>query len=256
MKGNSSKDSSNMTLYKILTEKTDEKNMYCQPEWPAFDSNNTPCPREAGAACEPFCIFDVAADPSERHDLSKTPEGATVAKMLSARLQEISTTIWETSGHGYLGNYTNCTTNDAYKAAHEGFLGPLCTLCTNASSSQCQGGGPSPSPSPPSPSPGPFKPTNLTNCTYITGGIRPPHLIQKRFASSKEACCSLCGLNANCVASVFQIQNERHECHMHAIQKGAHVDTSQHNSSICVTGRAPPPHSADENGLKNDNLVA
>ena len=50
-----------------------------------------------------------------------------------------------------MGNYTNCTTLEAYKAAHGGFLGPLCELCTDPSSPACAQPPPPPSPSPPSP---------------------------------------------------------------------------------------------------------
>ena len=51
-------------------------------------------------------------------------------------------TKFSTGDAGFHGNYTECTDIDSYKAAHGGFLGPLCQLCTKPGG--C--GGPPPPP--------------------------------------------------------------------------------------------------------------
>merc|ERR1712224_580497 len=112
--------------YKIVTENAGGKNFWAGPQWPAFDSNNSGCPEEHGNACTP-CIFDIFKDPSERNDLAKTDKGKQLLKSLTARLSEIKATAFSTSKVAYAGNETNCITNDEYTAAHNGFLGPLCS---------------------------------------------------------------------------------------------------------------------------------
>ena len=130
---------------KIVTEKAGGKNFFTSPEYPAYDSNNSAVPKEMGAACEPYCIFDVLEDPEERHDLADTARGKALAGPLQARLAELAATHFETGDTGFLGNYTNCTSVSAYKAAHRGFLGPLCYLgngpAPNASRYALQHGG-------------------------------------------------------------------------------------------------------------------
>eukprot|EP00937_MAST-01D_sp_MAST-1D-sp2_P002840 g2840.t1 len=54
------------------------KNIWMTPDYPAFDANNSKSPVEIGPACKPYCIFNLSADPQERHDLSDTPEGHAV----------------------------------------------------------------------------------------------------------------------------------------------------------------------------------
>lgn len=112
--------------HKIVTEKADNKNFWAGPEWPAYDSNNTKTPKELGGECKP-CIFDIFADPNERNDLSGTDLGVQLQANLSARLKEIKATTFSTADADFKGNFSKCITNDAYMAAHGGFVGPLCT---------------------------------------------------------------------------------------------------------------------------------
>ena len=135
--------------HKIVTEKGGGRNFYTARDWPAFDGNGSAVPKEPAPACTPFCIFDVENDPNERHDLAGTPAGAALAATLQPRLAALAATHWETGDHAYLGEYTNCTTMAAYKASHQGFLGPVCYPCLNP---PC-GGAPTPAPAPPTPPP-------------------------------------------------------------------------------------------------------
>lgn len=98
-----------------------------------------------GFECNP-CIFDVEADKSERTDLLKSGSAKAKALLtqLSTLLDAVVATAWETAKAGYYGNYTDCISMDEYKQKNNGFLGPLCTLCT---SPPCHG--PSPGPAPP-----------------------------------------------------------------------------------------------------------
>ena len=107
-----------------------------------------------GFECNP-CIFDVEADKSERTDLLKSGSAKAKALLtqLSALLDAVVATAWETATAAYYGNYTDCISMDEYKEKNQGFLGPLCTLCTSPPCSHP----PSP-PSPPGPSPGPGPP--------------------------------------------------------------------------------------------------
>lgn len=104
-----------------------------------------------GFTCNP-CIFDVEADKSERTDLLKSGSAKAKALLtqLSALLDAVVATAWETATAAYYGNYTNCISMDEYKEKNDGFLGPLCTLCTSPPCSH--------PPSPPGPSPGPAPP--------------------------------------------------------------------------------------------------
>ena len=61
---------------------------------------------------------------------------------LTGLLAKAYATKFSTGDAAFHGNYTDCTTIDAYKADHGGFLGPLCQLCTNPAG--C--GGPPPPP--------------------------------------------------------------------------------------------------------------
>ena len=122
------------------------RDLYTPKDWPAFDSNNSKVPPgKAAGKCEPFCIFDVFADPEERNDLAPTAAGKAIAATLQPRLAAIAATHWETADHGYVGEYTNCTTMDAYKAAHHGYLGPVCSACLDPPCSAT----PAPTPAPP-----------------------------------------------------------------------------------------------------------
>ena len=128
--------------YKILTETAGGKNKWVSEQWPAFNNGSHATAKE-GTGCSP-CIFDVDADTQERTDLvavggAKTKE---LLAELTGLLAKALATKFSTGDVAYYGNYTDCTTIDAYKAAHGGFLGPLCQLCTNPAG--C--GGPPPSP--------------------------------------------------------------------------------------------------------------
>ena len=171
---------------KIVTEQAGGRNFYTAPDWPAFDGNGSAVPKELGAACSPFCIFDVDTDPSERDDLAATVAGKAIAARLQPRLAAIAATHWETGDHAFLGDFTNCTTMDAFKAAHKGYLGPVCYPCLVPPCSPTPGPTPPPPPTPPPtprppqwqlqrngdasaclapPASSPRTPVYLTNCT-------------------------------------------------------------------------------------------
>lgn len=114
-----------MGHHKIVNEKASAQNFWAPPQWPTYDSNNSKVPKEVGGSCSP-CIFDIFQDPQERNDLAQTVEGKKLLKTLSSRLAEIKETAFSTAKAAFAGNDTNCTTNDAYKAANKGFVGPLC----------------------------------------------------------------------------------------------------------------------------------
>jgi len=84
---------------------------------------------EPGPACKP-CLFNLTADPEERHDLSGDPSFASELSTMQQRLAYWRGTAWESSKAAFAGPYTRCTTNDAFKASHRGFVGPLCTKPT------------------------------------------------------------------------------------------------------------------------------
>jgi arylsulfatase A-like enzyme len=84
---------------------------------------------ELGPKCE-LCLFNISADPQERHDLSGDPSFKQTLAAMQSRLAYWVGTKWDTSAANFFGPYTNCTTNQAFKAAHQGFVGPLCTKPT------------------------------------------------------------------------------------------------------------------------------
>ena len=166
------------------------KNIWMTPDYPAFDANNSKSPVEIGPACKPYCIFNLSADPQERHDLSDTPEGRAVAPALQARLTAIVKTSWETGDHAYLGKYTNCTSLAAYKSAHRGFLGPLCYECLTPPCTPTPPPTPPPTPTPPTPAPKPGMQLRLLSAKDNQTACLVPDKSAKRAPLALGACGS------------------------------------------------------------------
>ena len=83
-KGNSSSVNKTTPLYKIVVgvSKKAKNNFWTPPQFPFFDSNDSKTPTEKGQPCEPLCVFDVASDPTEHHDLYNTSTGAQIASQV------------------------------------------------------------------------------------------------------------------------------------------------------------------------------
>eukprot|EP01063_Lacrimia_lanifica_P028196 TRINITY_DN407_c0_g3_i2.p1 TRINITY_DN407_c0_g3~~TRINITY_DN407_c0_g3_i2.p1 ORF type:complete len:626 (+),score=175.51 TRINITY_DN407_c0_g3_i2:1385-3262(+) len=90
------------------------------PHWPT-SADHRPSTFDL-LECNDGCLFHVANDPSERHDLSRA-EPARFAAM-KARHAELVKTAYQTDGDF---GYTQCVTVAEYAAAHGGFGGPPCT---------------------------------------------------------------------------------------------------------------------------------
>ena len=74
-----------------------------------IDAHSSTCP-ESG------CLFDVASDPSEFHEVSaQNPE---VVKMLKGRMEEWRKTIWEVNHH------VDPLCAEAVRNRYGGFYGP------------------------------------------------------------------------------------------------------------------------------------
>lgn len=146
--------------FKVVHESAGGKNIWVGSEWPAYDNNGSSVGLSTkGPACSP-CLFNVVNDTEERHDLSAMPE---YASTLADLLDILNKTVpFQTGDDGYQGNYTNCTTVAAYKAAHADFLGPVCYPCAHP---PCT----SPTPPPPPPPPGPAKAGELLRS--MTSGL-------------------------------------------------------------------------------------
>eukprot|EP00041_Stephanoeca_diplocostata_P004895 m.52965 g.52965 ORF g.52965 m.52965 type:complete len:174 (-) comp15434_c0_seq13:379-900(-) len=115
---------------KIVFESAGGKNKWVEPQFPAFDNNGSTKGLETpGPRCNP-CLFDVVNDPREMHDLSQNASFQQVLGDLWLALNASVLTTFQTGDDGYDGGYTQCVTNDAYKATHGGFIGPLCTKPT------------------------------------------------------------------------------------------------------------------------------
>lgn len=187
------------------------------------------------AKCSPKepCLYNVGGgtdgDWTEHHNVAAA--NPAVASAMAARLAVLAKTVF-TNPNATAEYGAHCQDAKAVYRSYGGFYGPWCLVP------------PVPTPAPPQP-PGPFVPTKLANCTWVSGkGIRPSHRIAAGAASDKEACCGLCGLNANCVAATHQCYPDRAcECHLHAFQPDATL-AAQDNSTVCVTGRAPAPKAA------------
>mmetsp|Transcript_35990 Transcript_35990/g.94429 ORF Transcript_35990/g.94429 Transcript_35990/m.94429 type:complete len:654 (+) Transcript_35990:38-1999(+) len=141
--------------FKLVHESTGSKNIWVPPHWPAYDLNGSATGATRGTACNP-CLFNVVTDFREETNLAGLPQYAdTVAELM----QILNSTVpFQTGDDGYIGNYTNCTTNPEYKAAHDNFIGPLCYECTVE---------PCPPPPPP-PGPKPAAPTVMLR-SVVTG---------------------------------------------------------------------------------------
>ena len=72
------------------------------------------------ANCTTGCIFDILTDPSERHELSSTLEGAAAKARLLAALEEGEKTVIKTP---QVPDDPACCTAAAQN--HGGFLGPF-----------------------------------------------------------------------------------------------------------------------------------
>lgn len=106
-------------LWKYIAHQPQSRDgAWVTPEFP--DGNVT-----IGPACQP-CLFNLRADPEERHDLSQV-EPELVAR-LSAELG--NQTHFQTGTDHYVGEYTQCVSLQNFTAAHRGFLGPLCSKGT------------------------------------------------------------------------------------------------------------------------------
>jgi len=140
----------------IVNPGTEGKDFYTGPYWPAYSSNGSKAVKTAPAfrcSTKSPCLFNVTSDPNERTNLAGVPGMAAMLKKFLARNDVIAATAFQTGDDGYVPvNFTNCTTNAAFKAANGGFLGPLCYECTDPSSSQCSGPV-GPTPTPPGPAP-------------------------------------------------------------------------------------------------------
>ena len=97
------------------------KNSWQNPAWPGGG------PLEPAPPCNP-CLFNLTADPYERSDLA--PLMPAVVQQLEARLHQLRATAFQTGADGYDGGYSHCISNTAFLAAHQGFVGPLCTKPT------------------------------------------------------------------------------------------------------------------------------
>lgn len=154
-----------------LTLTSGKSNVWCGEEWPM--GSTTPAPpcntelpclfnlaqvsspltmhRPARCAERACCALmlshthagtpNCAQDPYEHLNLASDGSHASILSKLQARMAQLAATKFQTGQDGYTGGFNNCTSNDEYKAAHGGFIGPLCTL-----------GGPPPPP-PPAPPP-------------------------------------------------------------------------------------------------------
>ena len=87
-----------------------------QPNGTALVDDDPGCP-DLG------CLFDLLADPGEHHDLA--PTMPKLRAKLTAELHAVLATAFQT-GDNCCPGFTKCTTQDAYVAAHQGFLGPVC----------------------------------------------------------------------------------------------------------------------------------
>ena len=106
-------------LWKYIAHQPQSRDgAWVTPEFP--DGNVT-----IGPACQP-CLFNLRADPEERHDLSQV-EPELVAR-LAAELG--NQTHFQTGTDHYVGEYTQCISMQNFTAAHRGFLGPLCSKGT------------------------------------------------------------------------------------------------------------------------------
>ena len=164
------------------------------------------------------CLYNVGngseGDWTEHNNLASTHPD--IVHRMFARLKELRKTIWSnpnaTAAYG-----AQCQNHfRVFNEKYDGFYGPFCQI----------------DPLPPAP-PGPFKPANLTNCTWIAGkGIRPPQHIRTTDATDRTACCRMCGLNPRCVAATLQCYTDGCQCHQHAFQADAHTVDQAWRGSI------------------------
>jgi hypothetical protein len=115
------------------------------------------------------------------------------------------------------GNFTNCTTNDAFKAANGGFLGPMCYACLAP---------PCTPPAPPSPTPGPSKPTPAP----------PASLVRLQSASSAGMCLVAAAGSKSAVVQLVECTAARARCW--SVEKGKGLFYL--GSGFCLRPQNPP----------------
>ena len=115
------------------------------------------------------------------------------------------------------GNFTNCTTNDAFKAANGGFLGPMCYACLAP---------PCTPPAPPSPTPGPSKPTPAP----------PASLVRLQSASSAGMCLVAAAGSKSAVVQLVECTAAKARCW--SVEKGKGLFYL--GSGFCLRPQNPP----------------
>jgi hypothetical protein len=177
------------------------------------------------------CLFNVVDDMTEHDDVSAA-NPSVVAKM-QARRNELLPTVWSNKWTGY---ESSCIPTSKAIAMYGGFVGPFCELGTL------------PPPPPPPPTPGPFPPTPLTNCSYLPNTWVSPATSIVVNASTEEACCSACGMSADCVASVLQCDEKGGSgsctCKLKPYNPSyhlSHTTNDRHTTLTCITGRQHIP---------------
>lgn len=171
------------------------------------------------------CLYNVGEDMTEHNDVSgSNPE---IVAQMTQRLTELDKTSWVNKWTGYSSSCID--PGKAMNSLYGGFIGPFCDI------------GPlPPSPAPP-PQPGPFKPTPLSNCTYLPQTWTFPTIQNIVNVTTKEKCCSTCGMDPTCVASVLTCYTHGEcNCNLKKWAADAHLEhgtRSGHTTLTCLTGR-------------------
>ena len=190
-------------------------------------------------------IFDLLSDVNESFPLTPGTEEWVSAKAMAtaARASHLATIGWAPNQIA-LGNndtlyaicsdphsrdkyphYPNCTiTPDNWHAPYCSCGGDRWRLCSTCSSTTT--------------APSPYHPVNSTNCTYVAG-VKYNHPIHASAnVPSKQECCRLCYLSAECVASAWHEPSDPDQptkCFLHSSTDGE--GHGQRGVVGCVTGR-------------------
>eukprot|EP01062_Namystynia_karyoxenos_P038921 TRINITY_DN2828_c0_g2_i1.p1 TRINITY_DN2828_c0_g2~~TRINITY_DN2828_c0_g2_i1.p1 ORF type:complete len:522 (+),score=133.72 TRINITY_DN2828_c0_g2_i1:101-1666(+) len=85
--------------------------------------NGTQLPSD-DPGCPEGCLFDIFADPSEKHDLKS--ESPALFAQLKNRMLDIGLTVWQTN-HTDVEDDAKCLTPQEMKQQYRGFLAPPCS---------------------------------------------------------------------------------------------------------------------------------